>query len=68
MDTNYYTGFTAAIGLSTLITGMGIPFAYVDLLTAYVYPQPYNLLILLTAKTLGSTLCFVVARSLLSEE
>eukprot|EP00928_Gymnodinium_smaydae_P057746 TRINITY_DN40970_c0_g1_i1.p1 TRINITY_DN40970_c0_g1~~TRINITY_DN40970_c0_g1_i1.p1 ORF type:complete len:255 (-),score=27.18 TRINITY_DN40970_c0_g1_i1:131-844(-) len=54
--------------LSTAITVSGMPFALVDLGAAWVYPMPVTLCMLLFSKTLGSILCFVIARRVLSEE
>ena len=54
--------------ISTLITAFGIPFAYVDLFAAYIYPSPYNILVLFVAKTMGSAVCYWFTRKIMSEE
>ncbi|CAE7750345.1 unnamed protein product [Symbiodinium sp. CCMP2592] len=50
---------------STAITVSGIPFSLVDLGAAWVYGFRAAMCMLLFAKTLGSILCFLVARSVL---
>ncbi|CAE7396060.1 aarA, partial [Symbiodinium pilosum] len=50
---------------STAITVSGIPFSLVDLGAAWVYGFQAALGMLLFSKTLGSILCFLVARSIL---
>ena len=56
--------------LSSAITVSGIPFALVDLGAAWVYREsPAKVLaMLLFAKTVGSAVCFLIARGLLSEQ
>jgi hypothetical protein len=61
MTANYWTGLFYHQIASTLITTFGIPFAYVDLLAASVYPFPMNIFWLFTAKTLGSINCYIIA-------
>jgi len=51
--------------LSVSVTVSGVPFALIDLAAAWVYPFPVALLMLFTAKTVGSLLCFLVARTIL---
>lgn len=60
-------GAAAYTVLSAAITVSGVPFSLVDLACAYVYPLPIALCMLLLAKTVGSTLCYVVARRMLSD-
>jgi len=65
---NYLTGIILYEIVSTLITTFGIPFAYVDLFAAYIYPFPFNIFLMFLSKTLGSSLCFFITRMMLSEE
>lgn len=51
--------------LSTAITVSGVPFSLVDLGAAWVYPVPVALCMLLFAKTLGSVICFLIAKTVL---
>ena len=67
-EDNYYQAIMIYEILSTLITALGIPFAYVDLFAAYIYPFPYNILLLLSSKTFGSAICFLITRIFMSEE
>eukprot|EP00440_Ansanella_granifera_P034608 gb/GFBE01037546.1/.p1 GENE.gb/GFBE01037546.1/~~gb/GFBE01037546.1/.p1 ORF type:complete len:237 (+),score=52.88 gb/GFBE01037546.1/:1-711(+) len=68
MRNNPLLGAVLHATLSTAITVSGMPFALVDLAAAWVYPLPVALCMLLFAKTLGSILCFVIARKVLSQE
>lgn len=57
----YYTLFAACITVS------GIPFRVHDVVIAYTYPYYIAVVMVFTARTIGSTLCFLVAGRLLSE-
>ena len=63
-------GVALHVVLSAAITVSGIPFALVDLGAAWVYREsPAKVLaMLLLAKTVGSAVCFLIARGLLSEQ
>jgi len=67
MRENPWLGVVIHATLSTAITVSGIPFSLVDLGAAWVYPFPAALGMLLFSKTLGSTLCFFVAKRALPE-
>lgn len=67
MRSNPLLGAALHAVLSTAITVSGVPFSLVDLAAAWVYPMPVAMCMLLFAKTLGSALCFVVARCVLSD-
>jgi len=65
MRKNPALGMVLHAVFSTAITASGIPFALVDLGAAWVYGFTASLGMLLFAKTLGSILCFMVARRVL---
>ncbi|CAE7194694.1 unnamed protein product [Symbiodinium sp. CCMP2456] len=65
MRGNPILGVVLHSAFSTAITVSGIPFSLVDLGAAWVYGFRAAMCMLLFAKTLGSILCFLVARSVL---
>mmetsp|Transcript_110573 Transcript_110573/g.174203 ORF Transcript_110573/g.174203 Transcript_110573/m.174203 type:complete len:238 (+) Transcript_110573:59-772(+) len=67
MRSNPTLGMVLHAILSVSITVSGIPFSLIDIGAAWVYPYPVALCMLLFAKTLGSILCFVIARNVLPE-
>jgi len=67
MRENPWLGVLLHAALSTAITTFGIPFSLVDLGAAWVYPFPAALGMLLFSKTLGSALCFFIAKRVLPE-
>merc|ERR1740115_42504 len=69
MQENPLEGVVLHSVLSTAITVSGIPFSLVDLGAAWVYRHSLMqaMAMLLVAKTVGSMVCFVIARQLLSE-
>jgi len=67
MRANPIQGVLLHATVSTAITVSGVPFSLVDLGAAWVYPLPVAMGMLLFAKTLGSTLCFFIAKRGLPE-
>lgn len=67
MRANPIQGVLLHATLSTAITVSGVPFSLVDLGAAWVYSLPAAMCMLLFAKTLGSTICFVIAKNGLPE-
>mmetsp|Transcript_16744 Transcript_16744/g.28544 ORF Transcript_16744/g.28544 Transcript_16744/m.28544 type:complete len:237 (+) Transcript_16744:120-830(+) len=65
MRQNPILGIVLHAGFSTAITVSGVPFSLVDLGAAWVYGFTVSMGMLLFSKTLGSILCFVVARNVL---
>lgn len=65
MRANPVRGALIHATLSTAITVSGVPFSLVDLGAAWVYPVPVALCMLLFSKTLGSMICFLIAKTVL---
>ena len=70
IQANPWQGVALHAVLSTAVTVSGMPFALIDLAAAWVYRETplAAVAMLFFAKTVGSAVCFAIARSVLSAQ